>query len=411
MMCPTDNNIPTKKKRGKKKKDNQYKKGKEIISSLSASATTRDDTVSTLKENFDDSFSTISYQLNSILTSTSTSTSTSIPPGPDPDEKRNEGEIKEEEEEDEEEDEEKGKIFNSDKQIYYRVVEKVVSNKNKNKNRNSVRKKKKVKNRKDKVEWQASVAGDTSSTTKINATCTDSVVDDQQNDCQDHSSMQTSTKSITGSVISYDSTGSKNSPDFSFRVLKEQRNSYMHHLMKKDGSNNSSSYQSTSSDGSDLSSVIDNNNNDNETSFNKPISRSELREDLTAQVRARFEIQDERVAEDVRASIRRAISKSGGLGIVDEEKCDDNDNDDGEENGGYNNTDKNKKDVESGNENNDNKEDDDDDGDEIVKTRRLKRLTDIIISRRGCVVFVAICVCLLLIGNILLIVLWALNKN
>jgi hypothetical protein len=404
-MSPTDN-MPTKKKkkkkRGNKKKvdHSQYKKGKEISSLPSAS---RDDSISTSKENFDDSVSTLSYQVKSTLTLTSTSTL-----GPGADEKRNEDEIKEEG------DDEEGKIFKSDKQIYYRVAEKVDSNTNTNNYRNSVRKKRKK--RKDKVEWEASVAGDTSSTTKINASCTDSA-DDQQNDCQDYS-IRASAQSITISIISDASTRSYNrsNSDFNFRVLKEQRNSYIHRLLKKDGSNNGSSFQSSSSDEeSDFSSVI--NSNNNETSFNKPISRSELREDLTAQVRARF-IQDERVAEDVRASIRRAISKSGGLGIVDEEKGDDggnddndddNDDDDDGEGGDDKNTDKNNKDEdeESGNENNDNKED----GDETVKTRRLKRLIDIIISRRGYIVFVAICVCLLVIGNILLIVLWARKKN
>jgi hypothetical protein len=408
MMSPTDNiSTKKKKKRGKKKKvdHSQYEKGKEISSLSSAS---RDDSISISKENFDDSVPTMSYQVNSTLRLTSTP---GPGPGPGKDEKMNEGEIKEEEFE---EYEEEGMIFKSDKQIHYRAVEKVDSNNNNNSNnnRNSVQKKKKGKKRKDKVEWEASVAGDTSSTTKINASCTDSV-DDQQNDCQDYS-IQTSTQSITSNVISYGSTGSntRSNPDFSFRVLKEQRSSYMHRLLKKDGSNKGSSYRSSSSDESDLSSVI--NSNNIETSFNKPISRSELREDLTAQVRVFLEIQDERVAEDVRTSIRRAISKSGGLGIVDEENGDaggndDNDDDDDGEDGDGKNTDKNNKDEESGDENNDNKEDGDD-GDEIV-LRRLKRLTNIIISRRGYIVFVAICVCLLLVGNILLIVLRALKKN
>ncbi|OEU06720.1 hypothetical protein FRACYDRAFT_265616 [Fragilariopsis cylindrus CCMP1102] len=377
MMCPADNISSKKKKnRGKKKKvdHSQYKKGKELSSLPSAS---RDDSSSTSKENFDESVSTLlSYQVNSTLTLTSTSTSTlTSTPGSGAEEKMNEDEIKEEEDVDEEEE----KIFNkSDKQIYYRVVEKVdnnnnnnINNNNSNNNRNSVRKKKKGRKNKDKVEWEASVACDTSSTTKINASCRDSSIDDQQNGC-----IQTSTRSITSSIISDVSTGSNNrsNPDFSFRVLKEQRNSYMHRLLKKDGGNDgSSSFQSSSCDEKSDSSVI--NSKNNETSFYKPISRSELREDLNAQVSARFETQDERLAEDVRTSIRRAISKNGGL--------------DGDE--------------ESGNGNNDNKEDADD-GDEIVNTRSLKRLADIMISRRGYIVFVAICVCLLLIGNILLIV-------
>jgi len=360
-------------------------------------------------ENINDSLSTISYPSNdggnenenenenqvdisrnrgvgndsstSASASASTSTSNSVM---NQDEERSEdGESEREREDDydEDADEDEANIFNVDKQLYLPMVEKMDMN-----DRNSVQEKRKK--RKYKAEWEAIVTGDR----KSNATCTN-----QQNDFQDYDT-QTSTHSIS-SNISYGSSdyNDDNNPVFNFRVLKEQRNACMDRLLTitNDNNNNSSSNQSTSSDG--LSAI---NNNNNET-WNKSNSRSELREDLTAQVSARFKIQDEGIEDDVRTSIRRAISKSG-LGSVEEGKTDeDNDDKDGGENTDDSNADQ------SDSDDNDEKGDD-----EIVKEpRRLKKLKDTIISRRGYIFFVSVCICLLLIGSIVLIIVWAIDKN
>ena len=147
------------------------------------------------------------------------------------------------------------------------------------------------------------------------------------------------------------------------------------------------SCQSTTSDGSDFSGTINSNNK---------VDRSELREDLTAQVSARFfDNQDDSIRDDVRISIRRAISRNG-LHSVDEEKIDKLNNDKGidDDSVDTSNADESK-----------NSEDETD-----IKVRRLKQLKNSIISRRGCIVFLALSVCLLIIGNIVVIVLWALKQ-
>ena len=121
-----------------------------------------------------------------------------------------------------------------------------------------------------------------------------------------------------------------------------------------------------------------------------------MREDLTAQVSARFfDNQDDSIRDDVRISIRRAISRNG-LHSVDEETIDKLNNDKGIDDDS----------VDTSNaEESKNSEDETD-----IKVRRLKQLKNSIISRRGCIVFLALSVCLLMIGNIVVIVLWALKQ-
>lgn len=269
--------------------------------------------------------------------------------------------------------------YEDDSERNYRDIEQTEDQNTKN-DINFVECKKK---RKDKMEWEASVVRDT----KLDAVGS---FQDTNTKALIHSSQSNimSCSSSSDGTCSDDGDGGENS--FSFRLLKKQRNDSMNRLIRgvNDGSNNNSmSYQSTTSDGSDFSGTINSNNK---------VDRSELREDLTAQVSARFfDNQDDSIRDDVRISIRRAISRNG-LHSVDEEKIDKLNNDKGidDDSVDTSNADESK-----------NSEDETD-----IKVRRLKQLKNSIISRRGCIVFLALSVCLLIIGNIVVIVLWALKQ-